>query len=89
MRKPDELIFLKLLLDRCRRSGSGRHPAEKPRQIINDPDFPLPAKRAWYLLGKYTGRGWYDFGTTLDSGWLTDEGVTEIRNVIEDEKRIA
>lgn len=83
MRKPDELLFLKLLLARCRRVDN--HPPEKPREIINHPEFPLPPKRAWYLLEKFTGRGWYDYGTSLDLGWLTEKGVAEITALLKTE----
>jgi hypothetical protein len=31
-------------------------------------------KRAWYILRKWSDRGLYDYGISLDLGWLTDEG---------------
>jgi hypothetical protein len=82
MRKPDELLFLKLLLARCRRIGT--RTGETPRQIINSADFPIAPKRAWYLLEKFSGgRDWYDFGVALDLGWLTKKGVAEITALLE------
>jgi hypothetical protein len=45
-----------------------------PRDLINKPDFYLHHKRAWYLLGKWSNKGWYDYGVTLDLGWLTPLG---------------
>lgn len=42
-----------------------------PRDIINKPDFYLHYKRAWYLLEKWSNKGWYEYGVTLDLGWLT------------------
>ena len=34
----------------------------------------LPAKRCWYLLEKWSNKGWYNYGVTVDLGWLEDEG---------------
>jgi hypothetical protein len=31
-------------------------------------------KRAWYLLEKWSNKGWYEYGVTLDLGWLTPLG---------------
>ena len=49
-------------------------PKYNVREIINRPEFPIHHKRAWYLLRKWSDKGWYDYGVTLDLGWLTDEG---------------
>jgi len=49
-------------------------PRYTPRDIINQPDFYMHYKRAWYLLQKWSDKGWYDYGVTLDLGWLTDKG---------------
>ncbi len=46
-----------------------------PRDIVNEPGFPMHPKRAWYLLEKWTNQGWYEYGVTLDLGWLTEEGT--------------
>jgi hypothetical protein len=54
-----------------------------PREIINEPDFYMHDKRAWYLLGKWCDKGWYEYGVTLDLGWMTQTGqdqVTELMN---------
>lgn len=41
-------------------------------------DLPLaqimPYKRVLFLLEKWTDKGWYDYGVSLDLGWLTEEG---------------
>ena len=31
-------------------------------------------KRVAYLASKWCSRGWYNYGVTVDLGWLTDEG---------------
>lgn len=37
----------------------------------------IPYKRCLYLLEKWSGKGWYDYGVTLDLGWLTEKGKLE------------
>lgn len=61
--KPDELAFLRALLSAdC-----------NVRDLIASlPD--LNTKRAHYLLRKWTKKGWYDYGVSLDLGWLTAKG---------------
>jgi hypothetical protein len=52
------------------------------RDIINEPDFPLHYKRAWFLLEKFCEKSWYEYGVTLDLGWLTSEGISHVENLI-------
>jgi len=35
----------------------------------------MAEKRCLFLLDKWAGRGWYDYGTCVDGGWLTPEGL--------------
>lgn len=56
--------------------------ADKPdgvsvRNLIQSEDFPIHHKRAWYLLEKWSDRGWYDYGVNLELGWLWDEGKAQ------------
>ena len=64
MVKSDEIKFYAFL-----RSALARN--ETPRAAIGSPDCPVSHKRAWYLLNKWAGRGWYEYGVTLDLGWFT------------------
>ena len=52
------------------------------RDIINSPQMPFHHKRAWFLLEKWSDNGWYEYGVTLDLGWLTDEGVKHVEDII-------
>ena len=88
--KVDELQFLKIIYD-AQIKILGRKKIfdrfwvdikETPREVINRDSFIMPHKRAWYLLQKWASKGWYDYGTTLDLGWLTDEGKREIEILI-------
>ena len=40
-------------------------------------EYGIPHKRVMYLLYKWTDRGWWDYGVSVTSGWLTDEGKEE------------
>src|SRR4051812_14836404 len=73
--KEDEKLFARIMLTLCHREDAAGNIAEgpRPRDIINMPGFPIPYKRAWYYLDKWSGRGWYNYGTTADLGWLTQE----------------
>ncbi|EHJ49516.1 hypothetical protein DFW101_3520 [Solidesulfovibrio carbinoliphilus subsp. oakridgensis] len=35
----------------------------------------IPEKRCLFLLEKWAGCGWYEYGVSLDLGWLTEEGM--------------
>jgi len=74
MIKKDEQWFFNLVKKRVGVAGGiGR--LTDAREIINTPKFPIHYKRAWYLLEKWTCRGWYEYGVTLDLGWMTPEGM--------------
>jgi hypothetical protein len=69
--KPDEVAFLVIV-------------AEKPhdvsvRDVVNALNVAgkLNYKRAWFLLGKWRGKDWYDSGVTLDLGWLEPAGFDQ------------
>lgn len=32
-------------------------------------------KRAWYLLQKWSAKGYYNYGVSLDLGWMEDKGI--------------
>lgn len=45
---------------------------ESPRSIIAR--LGIPARRAEYIFDKWDRKGWYDWGTCIDMGWLTEDG---------------
>ena len=52
------------------------HAGEWPRDVIGDlltRGAIASPKRAWRTLEKWCHRGWYDFGTSLDMGWMTEK----------------
>lgn len=73
MIKADEVTLLMLMQQRCRTAGSDT--GESPREIIADSSHLITEKRAHYILQKWTGKGWYDWGTVIDGGWLTEAGM--------------
>lgn len=44
---------------------------ESVRDLINR--LPIHHKRAWYLLSKFIDKGVYEYGVSLDTGWLVKE----------------
>lgn len=46
-----------------------------PREIIGEPGFAIPYKRCWYWLEKWTRANLYEYGVSLDLGWMTPEGM--------------
>ena len=46
-----------------------------PRDVINRPGFYMHHKRAWEILSKWTRKDWYEYGVTLDLGWMTEKGM--------------
>jgi hypothetical protein len=78
--KEDERRFLIDVYEKCR-SGTSPFDRISPKKLINQPDFYMHYKRAWYLLGKWCDKGWYEFGVALDCGWLTAEGKEYAKNL--------
>lgn len=74
--KEDEKLFLMDVLIRC-------WAGFRPRQLINEPGFYMNHKRAWYLLEKWGRKDWYEWGVTMDLGWLTDEGIAKAKEMVE------
>ncbi len=74
MIKVDEITFLMLMQQRCRAEGADT--GESPRDIIATSAHILAEKRAHALLRKWQKKGWYDYGTVIDGGWLTEAGLT-------------
>ena len=62
--KPDEQKLLSTLL-----------PMESPvvRDVIKS--LGMNHKRAVYILEKWAAKGWYDYGVTVDLGWLYPEAL--------------
>ncbi len=75
MTKDDERYFLKRMQEETGGAFAQKLPRKTPRDIINEPGFPIPHKRAWYLLEKWSGQGLYDYGVTVDLGWMTEKGM--------------
>ena len=81
--KEDEKRFLIDLYNANKHVTGGNITEVTPRDIINSLDFYIHYKRAWYILGKWSGNGWYDYGCTLDLGWLTEEGKSIAKGLSE------
>lgn len=61
MRKSEEMMFYFLV-------KMGEKEKVTPREIIKK--MPINEKRAHYLLQKWSDKGLYDYGVSLDLGWI-------------------
>ncbi|MFW5988576.1 MAG: hypothetical protein ACOCQA_03995 [bacterium] len=44
---------------------------------------PINKKRAYYLLEKWSNKGYYDYGVSIDLGWLTEKGIEKFKKYLE------
>jgi hypothetical protein len=88
--KKDEIVFLLTYYEMSHLYGLKDYHdfSIRPRHIINFPFFKdfMHNKRAWYLLNKWSRKWWYEYGTTLDMGWLTDEGISKAQELYKELK---
>lgn len=68
--KPDEIAMMKEALN-----NTNAVPFE--RCFRNVPEG-MNIKRFLFILYKWVGRGWFDYGVSLRTGWLTPEGVAAL-----------
>jgi hypothetical protein len=69
--KPDERHLLMTVAE-------GR---AKPRNVGEAAG--MPYKRVCYLCEKWAGKGWYDYGVSVDLGWLTEAGLAAAKKLRE------
>ena len=80
MRKPDELKLMRAVL-----ANGGRNVATTAPHFLHQ-QLGIPENRATYLFHKWTGKGWWDWGVTPRTGWLTPEGRTAMAEMVPDEE---
>jgi len=78
--KPDERKLAVLLLNRGKVQPDTID-GESTRTLVRESG--LNYKRACYLLSKWTGKGWYEYGTSLELGWVTEDGAREFAKLTE------
>lgn len=69
--KPDEKALLLAILHKSE--------TEFVRDVIAR--LNMNEKRACYLLYKWSDKGWYDYGVTVDMGWLEPKGIEVARSL--------
>lgn len=65
--KDDERNLLRELTQ-VQEAGN-RHPVRRTIDTV------ICKKRLHYVLNKWTDKGWWEYGTALTSGWLTEAGL--------------
>ena len=63
--KPDEKALLKAF-------SNSKDDYPRIRDIAIE--LGMPEKRLYYIVCKWADKGFYDWGTWSDLGWLTEEG---------------
>jgi hypothetical protein len=72
----EALVLLQLLLE---------NQDNLPRDVINQ-QTNITKKRCIHYLDKFSGKDWYNWGVSIDCGWLQKKEIP--KTVIEDAKRI-
>lgn len=76
--KEDEIKFFKTMVMYGRqRTNSGTLVGIWPYELINFLSEYIHHKRCWYLLQKWSRLGFYDYGVSLDHGWLEFDNLPE------------
>lgn len=75
--KSDEKQFMKEVLKNETLSTAKKRSI---RQIIEE--LPINKKRANYILEKWTSNGWYDWGVSIDMGWIEKDKYKEMEMLI-------
>lgn len=85
--KEDEKKFFKLIYTYCSYKVVDYKLVNKltPRDIINIINPWMHHKRCWYLLRKWSDTGFYDYGVTLDLGWIYSNRLPERYKVLVEE----
>lgn len=79
--KEDEIKFFKTMVKYGRQWSDigvrGELVGIEPRVLINFLSEYIHHKRCWYLLRKWSGLGFYNYGVSLDLGWLDLDRLPE------------
>lgn len=70
--KADELELMKAI------NGLGSMPRAAAAEIG------MSDKRLGYILGKWSDKGWYEYGVNVALGWLTPSGAVALQEAIGD-----
>lgn len=62
---------------------------QHPRPFIDDlsAHLGIHPKRGLYLAGKWSDKGWWEYGVTLRSGWLTAAGKAKVAELGEQDRK--
>ena len=77
MKDDEKLLLIMLNRHRPKQERSGKLATE----ILPE----INVKRCLYILDKWVSKGWFEYGVSLGTGWLTDKGrhkAMELDNAI-------
>lgn len=73
------LKFLQVMSQSCRREGA-HTTGRPPRDLMKQNHWPA----AWVMqiLSNWYEKGWFNYSSCLDKGWLTPLGVRELKKLV-------
>lgn len=74
MRKPDEILLYNILRETRPKAYDVREPW--PNEVAGM--VGMNFNRMFYLLDKWTSKGWWEYGVSLRCGWFTEEAPQEL-----------
>lgn len=79
--KDDEQRLLIDIYNRCH-NGYMKKDGISVKELVQEEGFYVHHNRAWFLLGKWSRKGWYEYGVSVRVGWLTPEGIERAKELI-------
>ncbi|MEZ4742314.1 MAG: hypothetical protein R3B45_07695 [Bdellovibrionota bacterium] len=71
-RKPDELAMMQYVLT--------HQPSCPQRSVLGG--YPMNPKRKKFILAKWVGKGWFEWGTCETGGCVTVEGLQAFQDIL-------
>lgn len=83
--KENEKIFFRLCLNAFVFKKQSDYYKFCVRDLINIIQSLINYKQCWYYLDKWSNRGFYDYGVTMDLGWFEPDKFTgEYKDIYDD-----
>lgn len=76
MMKPDEKEFLLALFVEAEKPLMVRKPTREVGAGVG-----IPPRRVAYICEKWSRKGWYNYGVSVDMGWLEAPGLEAARGL--------
>ncbi len=82
--KPDEIRMMRRMLEMERDFRGG---SVVEQDCLSEAEWAELSSRWAYVLDKWTRKGWWEYGVSLRTGWLTDAGYEALPRMIAETER--